>query len=650
MNDLLRLFGDDAAATVKLGEDLVRDFHLDRWADEFSLMTAGYRDRLDPDDPVNPEAPFNALTVAILAEAKARVFERALGAGDVGHVVVGGEVRPHTQLFIRIAARIYAAHGFHVHLRTPVATTPIWYSSFGIVARGFQSGDNFTASHSAFLKGGWKPLDGEGQQLLKEEAEIVREVKGIVARREAIALAPWDLRGLVQRDFDVDEEYAAYQSSVLGGVVASEIKEATGAGFRIAVCPVGGSMGATTARLFPRVGIATGPGGMVEYFLDEEDSQFHRLGHREGEVHGVDPCEADVYRNVGAQELLSRDDVNLVLVFDPDGDRLKVISRATPEVAARATALGVEVEDRGPHSIAYLSANQLYLALVGFRIELLKKEGRLEAFDWFVGMSFPTSKSIEELAASEGVPCARVPVGFKHIGDLCRSLEGQLGGDVEFRTVAGETVALGREPRALILCEESGGACFGGQDLLVGPKGSRQLALREKDGMQIALLSIALAAHLHNTGSSLAEYYCDLVESRPIEHLHYRRYDVRLYDETLLGDELRAAKEVGLARRDAVVSYFRGLAEGVGRGDRSLEDVGKALNSARPDTAYEFDTPKSAGWVGDGSMLEFPRGRFILRASGTDAVLRYYVEGARVEEVEALARALRELEPPRSSA
>ena len=67
MNDLLRLFGDDAAATVKLGEDLVRDFHLDRWADEFSLMTAGYRDRLDPDDPVNPEAPFNALTVAILA-------------------------------------------------------------------------------------------------------------------------------------------------------------------------------------------------------------------------------------------------------------------------------------------------------------------------------------------------------------------------------------------------------------------------------------------------------------------------------------------------------------------------------------------------------------------------------------------------------
>ncbi len=132
---------------LQLTEELVKTYHLDRWASEFSLMTAGYRDPLDPADPFSADVPFNSFTVAILAEAKARVFKRKLAEGELGHVHVGGETRPHTQAFIQVAARVYAAHGFNVHLRQSVKTTPIWYSSFGVFYDEYQSGDNFTASH-----------------------------------------------------------------------------------------------------------------------------------------------------------------------------------------------------------------------------------------------------------------------------------------------------------------------------------------------------------------------------------------------------------------------------------------------------------------------------------------------------------------------
>ena len=61
-------------AEIRLTDDMAEFYHLDTWSKEFSLMTAGYRDRMDPDDAGNPEVPFNLLTVALLADAKAKVF------------------------------------------------------------------------------------------------------------------------------------------------------------------------------------------------------------------------------------------------------------------------------------------------------------------------------------------------------------------------------------------------------------------------------------------------------------------------------------------------------------------------------------------------------------------------------------------------
>src|SRR5215216_407052 len=107
---------DDALYKLEINEALAASYSLDEWARGFSLMTAGYRDQLDPDSPNNPHVAFNSVTIAILGEAKARVFERRLAPGETSHVHIGGETRPHTQEFISILSRIYAAHGMKVHL------------------------------------------------------------------------------------------------------------------------------------------------------------------------------------------------------------------------------------------------------------------------------------------------------------------------------------------------------------------------------------------------------------------------------------------------------------------------------------------------------------------------------------------------------
>lgn len=627
---------------IAITESLAKRYSLDEWASEFWLMTAGYRDRLDPDDAQNPAVPFNLLTVAIMVEAKARVFKRLLLLGEVGDVHIAGEVRPHTDQFIELAARIYAAHGFRVHLRKGVRTTPIWYSSFGVFYLKLQSGDNFTASHSACFKGGWKPMDSKGQQLLKQEEEIVSELRSIVKNRETIALAPTGDR--VARDFDIDEAYLAYQRSLLGNVLVEEILNAGAAGFRLALCPLGGAMGQTARRLFSGLGMAD---QMVEYVFAEESSEYHRLGHVGDTIEGVDPCDPQIYRNVGLQKLLANGGIDVAFVTDPDGDRVKVVSTGPAGFAERAKTLGVEVEEvpGSDRCIVYLTPNQMYLVIVAFRIQALKESGDLDRYDWLVAKTFPTTKALEEIATSEGLKTVQVPVGFKYLGALSRALEEQLGsGSASFRMATGEIVQLGKNPRIIILCEESGGSALGGKALLTDRDGGQgMLSLREKDGMQIILFAIALGARLHRQGKSLLEYFCEVVDQYGIRHLHYKRFDVKLYDEGLSGEALRAAKDEGIRRRDAIVGFFSSLVRKVEKNQASLADLHAEFCARATDKSYAFPALTRAASTGDGTLFEFDGARFLLRSSGTEALVRYYVEGADMDTVETLGRSLIDL-------
>jgi phosphomannomutase len=627
---------------IKLSEEIIASYALEKWADHFSLMTAGYRDQLNPMDANDPGVPFNSLIVAILGEAKARVFSRKLAPGQQAHVHIGGETRPHTQDFIAILSRIYAAHNIKVHLRAQIKTTPIWYSSFGTFYKEYQSGDNLTASHSPFFKGGWKPMDSAGKQLLEEESQIISEVKTIVTNRGTIRLAPWGLEDRITPDFDVDKAYVEYQSSVSIDKSKEDIKQAIENGFRCVACTVGGSMKATTERLFPMLGIPTGTDGVIRYVFGEEDSQYHQLGEVDGKHSGPDPSKKEIYQNVGAQETLLKGTADIVLIWDPDGDRFNMITATSAEKVERARALGLEVEScpGTDKAIVYFTPNQLFFMLTAHRINILKEAGLLGAYDWFIAPSISNSRSLAELAAFESIPVAKVRVGFKYMGTLCEWLENRSDSNEPFMDAVGDRIAIGAQPRALIMCEESGGAVFGGTRLLMNESGSKGLiSLREKDGMQFGLMALSLAARLYNSQRSFADYYCQLIETHDIRHKYFERRDVTLYDESLTGAERARAKAAGERTRDRNVAFFKKLAEQAAAGT-PLEAIHNELNSRLREGEKTLPKPTRLRLVGEGKPLEGTLAEFddfwiLIRASGTDALLRYYIEGKDKDEVKA---------------
>jgi len=624
--------------------ELVAAAGLAGWAAGFKLGTAGYRDLLDPDDLFNTGVPMNALTMALILEARARVA----AAHDLRSLHIGGEVRPHTQEFIDLAARLYAAHGLEVHLRPEgTRTTPIWLSSFGVFHDELDGGENFTASHSQSYKGGWKPMDASGGQLLEMADEIADEVRRLVsvASTEGLTIrlaAADDAR--ISHDFEPTAAYVEVLRKVVPPELLTEVPAAAALGFRAAFCIEGGSMGPTGRQVFADLGIEVGDDGPVFFTHEQESDTYHGIGIIDGVNHGVDPGKWQVYKHVGAQELLERGDCQVFFIWDPDGDRFNMVTTAPADMAVQAAAAGLEVDplDRD-RCLVFFKPNQIYFMLAALKLDALRAAGALQEADWIVATTWPTSLSIGEIAGKAGLAAYRVPVGFKHFAALVRDLEDQIASGADPCTatdVTGVTADFGRRPRLLIMAEESGGAAMGPAEPMTSRTGANtSLAAKEKDGMQIGVMALCLAARLHCGGGSFAGFYLEQLSRWETSYRFYERRDVTLFDEALQGEKREQAKAAGNARKEATVAFFAGLE------DLEPEAAAGVLVQAMPDDSV-LPTIERIFHAGDGTFMEFQGQWFELRASGTDAVLRYYMEGADRETVAELNEAFTRLEIP----
>lgn len=636
--------------TIRVDADLARRAALGAWASQFKLGTAGYRDLLDPADFFNLGVPFNALTAAVFLEARARLaVRRGLRA-----LHVGGEVRPHTQELIDLAARIYAAHGIEVHLRPRgTRTTPIWLSSFGVFFDELDGGENFTASHSQSYKGGWKPMDDGGGQLIAMAPEIEAGVRDLVAeaggRGVDIALAG-AADPLIRRDFDPVAAYVDVLRQVVPAPLLEAIAPAAAAGFRAGFCTEGGSMGATARSVFGALGVRCDEGGAVFFTHEAEDSDYHGIGQVDGVNHGVDPGKWQVYKNVGAQALLRDHKCDVFFIWDPDGDRFNMVTTAPVALASAAAAAGLEVDPLdGDRCLVFFKPNQIYFMLAALKLEGLAAAGALDAHDWITATTFPTSRSIGEIATvtarrtGANLPTFQVPVGFKYFAELVGSLEQQTadGGATTAATdVTGRVVTFGPRPRLLIMAEESGGAAMGFAEAVASRGGARRsLAPKEKDGMQIGVLALCLAARLHAAGGSFAGYYLEALDRYDTTYRFYERRDLTLFDESLTGASRDAARAAGNARKEATVAFFASL-EG-----RAPGAVAASLRAGMP-ADVELPAVERAFRAGDGTLIEFAGLWFELRASGTDAVLRYYMEGRDASTVGSLNEAFTRMRLP----
>jgi len=605
---------------ISVGPELVAAAGLDSWAAQFKLGTAGYRDLLDPEDLFNFGVPLNGLTLAVILEARARLAKE----NGIGSLHVGGEVRPHTQEFIDLAARIYADHGIHVHLRPAgERTTPIWLSSFGVFFNELDGGENFTASHSQSYKGGWKPMQAAGGQLMEMAGQIADRVRDLVhqAGKEGVEIRLASAASeLIHRDFDPVDAYVDVLRQVVPEGLLGEIPRAVEQGFRAAFCTEGGSMGPTARRIFAALGIPAGDEAPVFFTHEAESSNYHGIGIVDGVNHGVDPSKWQVYKHVGAQDLLKDRKCDIFFIWDPDGDRFNMVTVAPAALAKPAAAAGLEVDPLDDERcLVFFKPNQIYFT-----------EGELDNYNWIVATTWPTSMSIGEIADTfnkrfgGGLGTFRVPVGFKYFASLVGDLEDQIGaGNANTRAVdvTGTETEFGPRPRLLMMAEESGGAAMGPAEPVVSRHGNRtSLAPKEKDAMQIGVMALCLAAQLHTQGGSFAGYYLELLEKYETRYRFYERRDITLFDESLKGAARDEAKAAGNARKEATVAFFASL-------EGKDPSAASAVLVDRMPEGSALPTIKRVFHAGDGTYIEFDSLWFELRASGTDAVLRYYIEG-----------------------
>ncbi len=637
---------------ITITRQVVLDYGLREWADRFEMGTAGYRDLENTENLFDLSVPFNPLTMAILTEAACALYEHG------AEIHLGGEVRPWTAEFINLAARIYAAHGHVCHLRGerdedgPITTTPIWMSSFGVFYDELAGGENFTASHSQNYKGGRKPMDCLGMQLLDQARTIEEGVRQIVydahdGETRVIHLAASD-SPLIKRNFQVTDGYVDYLGTIVPGEFLDDIRTAGQAGFRVTVSTEGGSMGRTSRRIFDRLGIPTGDDGVVRYIHFAENSSYYDIGVINGENHGVDPGKWQIYKNIGAQDILLNDQSDVVFIWDPDGDRFNIVTLAPVDLAGRARFNGLEVEDGDQgRCLVYFKPNQIYFMLLAFRLESYHRMGQLNDSNWLLMETYPTSRSLVELARHYGLPAFHTPVGFKHFGNALRELEDQLRSNPDelvLTDVRGGVHRFESPLRILLMAEESGGAAMGGENLQESRFGSRQmLALKEKDAFQVGVMIMALAARLYQEGGSFARYYVERLDRYDITYRHYERRDVTLFDESLTGAAREKAWSEGNRRKETAVSFFHDLAEQVDSGEHNTGQVTRILQE-RCATGFVFPPVQEIFWAGDGTFVQFEGAWWQLRASGTDAVLRYYAEGTHREEVRALNEAMIRLE------
>jgi phosphomannomutase len=639
---------DESDPGISLPQDRETEIHyskgffarngLFKWIDRFELGTAGYRDTFNMENFFATDAPFNAHTVMIMAEAMARVYNRH----GVKAVHLGGEVRRYTADVIEFMSRILARHSISAHLHADKDTTPIWGSSFGVFYNELDGGANVTASHSQAFKQGVKPMDEKGMQLLEMADEIRDEVKRIGEEAAGGGFVLWLSRKdspLIRHDFQFLSGYVEYLKQTIPEEAFNLIRQAQDAGMKAGASTVGGSMHENSLPVFEWFGIDTGPAGSIRYMHWEKRDDFHRVGNIQGEDYGCDPTKPVIYRNIGLKERLLAGEIHFGFIWDPDGDRYNMVTLADSSIAEEAEDMGLEVEAPAGHSqiVVYFKPNQIYFLDAALKLEMLARSGDLFDYDQVIGTTFPTSRSIGELAdvfnrryssqfESKGtrVRVFNTPVGFKYFGSMVGEIEEQLrrGGEVVLTDATGKEVSLGFKPRILIMAEESGGAAMGGLEWSVSKNGRRQsLAMKEKDGMQLALMNLSIMAGLYLDKSSFAQLYMDKIREYDIQFRYYDRIDKKLFEESLRGEERERAQAIGNKAKEYMVETFKSF---VGRA--STEEVRRELQTLVGGTVA-IPEIRRVFWAGDGTTIDFGSFWFELRASGTDAVLRFYIEG-----------------------
>ncbi|MCQ2958270.1 MAG: hypothetical protein MJ180_05145 [Candidatus Gastranaerophilales bacterium] len=618
---------------------------------EARVSTAGIRGPQNILYPHDTRFPINTVGIMLATLAKALVLKEKYANVEVKKIL-GREVRYNSEDFMEIIARIQAAQGIKTLAPKYFRTIPIWLASFLAFKLDLAGGEFITSSHGISVKNATKDLNNQGSQYLPEESmEFVEKIRKIfeVVENEG----SYDIRfsnaenSLIDTDEmeKINDGVDLYTEYLKDGVAnKGNIDGIKNINNKIYIESVGGSAYRTLSRILKNLDIENS----FNWLHTEEDPFFHSIGKSKFDPKGnrtfydysVDAAvmikNQDGTVNMPVIDTLNYDKTlkeapvgTVILITDPDHDRLTITQIETTENKEKLSATGIDfVPLNDDRILCVYTANQAFLMIMDFWAKGLKASGVWNNHPRFIIKTTASALSWDEWAKNNDVKTVNVPVGFKEIANILKKAEKQISENKEvvINDVFGNDIVLGKEPRLIFAGEESGGMIIGAENLIQSYKGRNALAMREKSATEAILVASALVASIEKENKLLSDYLKEVFITNKINGKFDVRKDISYYNESESDiEKLKLAKKEGEGLRTKNDLFYLTLALAKRDNLITLDNIKEIFKDAF--ATLDFDDLTDVKFVGDGTYLEFKDKYVEIRPSGTDAKTKAYSAG-----------------------
>ena len=324
--------------------------------------------------------------------------------GEEIRTVIAYDCRNYSKEFAQIVANIFSANGIKVFLFSELRPTP--ELSFAVKHLDCHCGIVLTASHNPPEYNGYKVYWQDGGQLVPpQDAEIIKEIDSLEYSEINFKSNP-ELIQLIDKEVDEAFQTASVKNGSFG--TSSSAKD----NLKIVFTSLHGASSTATPQVLKKA-------GYKNVFLVEEQAEPNPNFPT---VKSPNPEEPEALKL--AMELAEKQNADIVIGTDPDGDRLGIAVR------------GLNKE------LLLLNGNQTMVVMTWFLLEQWKKKGNLNA-NSFVASTIVSTPILKNITEAYGTQYYEVLTGFKWIAKLIKDnpeMDFVGGGEESFGFMVGEFV------------------------------------------------------------------------------------------------------------------------------------------------------------------------------------------------------------------
>ena len=464
---------DPDAETVAELEKLIAESDeaglADRFGQRIGFGTAGLRGLLG--------AGPNRMNRVLVAQAAAGISKYLKENFDDPSVVIGYDARKNSDVFAKDSAQIFAGFGIRAFLFPELAATPL--VAFAVRNLGASAGVMVTASHNPPGDNGYKVYDFSGSQIITPmDAEIAKQIDEFARSGSVASLA---------RSESFLEVPPSVRSGYLQSVSGLLNKHSERKDIKIVYSAMHGVGANFVQEIFKLSGLAE-PAQVLSQ--QEPDGNFPTVSFPNPEEPGA------MDESLATAE---RHQADLVLVNDPDADRLAVAFKKTDG------------------SYQQLTGDQLGLILGEEMASRASREGRTGS----LACSIVSSSALGKVAKHYGFGFEQTLTGFKW---------------------------LSRVPSLIFGYEEALGYCVDWAQV------------RDKDGLSAALIVADIASALANQGYTLGDQLEKLMQR--YGYFATGQISIRVTDLKVIAELMKKLRNNPPAQIAGVDAVFEDMKQG----------------------------------------------------------------------------------------